>query len=345
MPFSARIKRLVRSYPFRVGCAALIWLIFISSLHHYLNREHEGRKTLMMGYMPVITNMAAPILDSASLQGHGDIRFRAMKFASFSEMAEAFRNDRIQAAFIIAPLSIVLKQQGEDIKIVYIGNRHESTLVTRKELNIKKFDELEGYKIAVPLRYSGHNLVLQRLIRASGLEDVQIVEMNPPDMTSALTAGSLDAYFVGEPFAAKTIKGGESNSLFYVEQVQQNFICNLLIVKQQLIEKDEEAVRRLVEGAARAGLWAKKNRLEAVRICAQYWGQPADLVEYALNTPEGRIIFDKFVPSEVEMKAIADEMVDFGLIQNARIEGLVESRFALQADISDIKQSISTIIR
>ena len=60
-----------------------------------------------MGYMPVITNLASPLLDYATRDGDG-VRFRALKFASFAEMAEALRNNQIQAAFMIAPLSIVL---------------------------------------------------------------------------------------------------------------------------------------------------------------------------------------------------------------------------------------------
>ena len=79
-------------------------------------------------------------------------------------MAEALRNGQIQAAFIIAPLAIVLRQQGEDVRVIYIGNRHESTLVARSELNATKLADLEGKTVAVPMRYSGHNLgILKQL--------------------------------------------------------------------------------------------------------------------------------------------------------------------------------------
>ena len=121
--------------------------------------QHDQRQVVTMGYMPVITNLAAPLLDYASTDNAYPIRFRALKFASFAEMAEALRNNKIQAAFIIAPLSIVLRQQGEDVKVVYIGNRHESTMVVRKDLHAKTLAELSGRTIAVPMRYSGHNLV------------------------------------------------------------------------------------------------------------------------------------------------------------------------------------------
>ena len=111
----------------KIGLIALGWLVLISWLHYALNFERDSGQLIRMGYMPVITNLAAPILDYAS-EGRKGLRFEALKFSSFAEMAEALRNNHIQAAFIIAPLSIVLHQQGAGVKIIYIGNRHESTL-------------------------------------------------------------------------------------------------------------------------------------------------------------------------------------------------------------------------
>jgi len=240
------------SYPVRLLAAALLWLLFISAMHHWLNSGHDRRQVIKMGYMPVITNLAAPLLDYASIRAESKLRFKAIKFASFAEMAEALRNDEIHAAFIIAPLSIVLRQQGEDVKVVYIGNRHESTFVVHKNIQASGLSDLSGRTIAVPMRYSGHNLGVLKAISDAGMDgQIRIVEMNPPDMASALSAGSLDGYFVGEPFAAQTLKNGDSKLLYYVEESWPGFICNLLLVRQRFIDRDAAAVRRLVQGAIR----------------------------------------------------------------------------------------------
>jgi NitT/TauT family transport system substrate-binding protein len=97
--------------------AAAGWLVLIAALHYGLNHRQDERTTIRMGYMPVVTHLAAPVLDQTSRRA-GDYRFQAIKFASFAEMAEALRNDHIEAAFMIAPLAIVLKQQGTDVRIV-----------------------------------------------------------------------------------------------------------------------------------------------------------------------------------------------------------------------------------
>jgi NitT/TauT family transport system substrate-binding protein len=290
-----------------------------------------------MGYMPVITNMAAPLLDYASKDGTG-IRFEALKFSSFAEMGESLRNGHIQAGFIIAPLSIVLHQQGADVKVIYIGNRHESTLVYRKDLNVKTFADLAGKSIAVPMRYSGHNIATRQLADKFGVtgSKLNIVEMNPPDMASALATGALDAYFVGEPFAAKTVLPGESKVLYYVEQVWPGFICNLLLVKKDFIDKYPQDVQLLVQAAARSGYWARNNPKEAAKIACEYWNQPENLVEYAMETPPNRIVFDQYTPKEEEMQYLADQMVRFDLLKKNDIKGLIDDRFAKKARVDGV---------
>jgi NitT/TauT family transport system substrate-binding protein len=252
-------------------------------------------------------------------------------------MAEAFRNDAIQAAMIIAPLAVVLKQQGVDIQVVYIGNRHESTLVVRKALGIATIEALAGKTVAVPMRYSGHHLLMLKALAQKGLSDnVRMVEMNPPDMASALTSGALDAYFVGEPFAAQTLKSGDAVRLCYAEEMWPGFICNLMIVKRRFIEKAPDLVRRLVRGAARTGFWARSHVDQASAIVCGYWHQPAELVTYALSTPEGRICYDQFVPKIAELQEIADLMVRFGLAETTDVSGLVNDQFAREVIQTDV---------
>ncbi len=312
------------------------WLFFISFLYYQTNVEHSERKIIRMGYMPVITNLAAPILDHVSQHGTG-LRYKALKFASFAEMAESLRNGQIDVAFMIAPLSIVLRQQGEDVKVVYIGNRHESTMVTRKDLKVKSLKDLAGKTIAVPMRYSGHNISILNLIEEQNLSgEINIVEMNPPDMASALSAGALDAYYVGEPFAAQTIKSGHAEKFFYVEDVWNNFICNLVVVRNDLIQQQPDTVQEVVNRAVRSGLWARNNLSQAIEIASEYWKQPVELLQYAFTTPENRILFDRYVPKEEEMQDLANMMKQVGLTESANISGLVNDSFARAVVIEDV---------
>jgi len=320
----------------RLGCLSLAWLVFIAWMHYQLNFITGSRQIVSMGYMPVITNLAAPLLDFVSREGTG-IRYQAVKFASFAEMAEALRNDSIQAAFIIAPLAVVLHQQGADVKVVMIGNRHESTLVARKDLGARRLEDLKGRTIAVPMRYSGHNLWLRKMIEKKGLDgSIRVVEMNPPDMASALTSGALDAYFVGEPFAAQTVLGKDANVVAYVESEWPNFICNLVLVKGSWLKANAATAQQMVTAAARSGIWAKGHPAEAARIASRYWNQSETLVYHALTEPEGRIVYDRFVPKNQELQYMADLMLRYRLIERADIDGLIDDRYARNVPLTGI---------
>ncbi len=340
MPFKFT-QRLSRH---RIPLVACLWFLFITLAHLQMNGERDKRKTVKMGYMPVITNLAAPILDKASRQ-NGPIYYQAIKFSSFSEMGEALRNNSIDVAFMIAPLSIVLKQQGLDVKIVYIGNRHESTLVVKKGLQHNDFSDLAGKTLAVPMRFSGHNILSLELREKFGLtETMTIVEMNPPDMPAALLSGGLDAYFVGEPFASSTLFTKDAEVLFHVEDIEPDFICNLMLVKNDFIINERSVVSRLVEGAARSGIWAQNNLEEAAVIASEYWNQPGEITRYALMNQSGRTVFHNFKPHENELQRLADRMTRQEMIKTNDITGLVDDFFANEANLENIN-GISTILR
>lgn len=322
---------------------ALGWLLLISTFHYWLNVDRDTRIIIKMGHMPVIANLACPLLDKAS-QANTEFHFQAMRFSSFAEIGEALRNGQIQVGFMIAPLSIVLRQQGADVKIPYIGNRHESTFVVRNELQVSTAGDLVGKTVAVPLRFSGHNLCLLQILEKENLTGkVKIVEMNPPDMAAAMVTGALDAYFVGEPFAAKSVKNGNARVFKYVEELWPGFICNLMVVRNDLIQSHPEIVKTLVTGAARSGLWASRNPSEAAKIAAAFWNQSAELIEYAISTPPGRVDFGSFVPKENEIQRFADLMVHFKLIPTNDISGLVYDKFAHEADVSGITDFTSIL--
>jgi NitT/TauT family transport system substrate-binding protein len=310
----------------------MLWLLLIGTLHGQLNGERiQERVTLRMGYMPVVANLAAPLVDRASRQS--DLQFEAIKFPSFAEMAEAFRAGHIEVAYIIAPLALALHQQGVPLKIVYIGNRHESTLVVKSESSIQSMRDLVGKKVAVPIRFSGHLLALKRYFRDAGFGDsaVQLVEIPPPDMPAALSTGGIDGYFVGEPFASKSIQSGVGRRLMDVESIWPGFICNVMIVHDDLIRIHPDRVKRLVSAAVRSGMWAQSHQNEVVDLVAACWGQPHELVRFTFTNPLHRFRFDLPAPSEQELQIVAREMRNAGLIETEiDVSEVFDDHFALE---------------
>ena len=248
-------KLTLHSAALRIGVTAFLWLLLVTWSHMVLNKECGFRNRVIMGYMPVVSNLAAPLVDFAT-KGD-DLYFEALKFSSFSEMGEAFRSGHIQAAFMIAPLALMLFDQGVPLKIVYIGNRHESTMVVRASARYDSASDLIGKTIAVPLRYSGHYLALKRYLREHGLtpSDVRIVEVPPPEMPVALAASEIDGYFVGNPSQARPWRQESGNvSWMWNRSGPNSYLLTSSIVRQELIQAHPEQVQKLVETAVMSGL-------------------------------------------------------------------------------------------
>lgn len=121
------------------------------------------------------------------------------------------------------------------------------------------------------------------------------------------------------------------------------FICNLMIVRNDFIKNDSEAVKMLVTAAARSGFWAKNHQDKTIEIAASYWNQPKELVRYALTTPKDRTVYDLYIPKTSEMQAMADDMLSLGLIKNNNIDGLVDDQFAKTVKFEGITDDITSI--
>ncbi|MGA2225663.1 MAG: ABC transporter substrate-binding protein [Syntrophobacteraceae bacterium] len=323
-------KLSLHSAGLRISAVAFLWLLLVTWSHMVLNKECSFRNRVIMGYMPVVSNLAAPLVDCAT-KGD-DPYFEALKFSSFSEMGEAFRSGHIQAAFIIAPLALMLFDQGVPLKVVYIGNRHESTMVVRASARYDSASDLIGKTIAIPLRYSGHYLALKRYLREHGLtpSDVRIIEIPPPEMPVALAASEIDGYFVGEPFASKALQTGIGKRFLDVESIWPKFICNVLIVRRELIQAHPEWVQKLVETAIMSGFWAQDHVDEAIGILSSYWGQEPQLIQYAFSNPPNRFRFDLYTPKAEELDEILLAMRQEGLVTGKQdFKAMVEDRFAV----------------
>ena len=169
-----------------------------------LTKTADGRNELKVGFLPVTCHLTCPVTDFASRTSK-DNRFASEKYLAWPDVANAFKSGRLQATFMIAPLALKLQEQGVKCKIVYLGHRDGSTVMVRKDDTSKDLTGLKGKTFAIPSRFSNQYLVIRKLMEDQGLgeSDINFVELPPPQMPTALAAKKIDAYFVGEPHAAK----------------------------------------------------------------------------------------------------------------------------------------------
>jgi NitT/TauT family transport system substrate-binding protein len=245
-------------------------------------------------------------------------------------MAEAIKAGALDATFMVLPLAMKLREQGLPVKIAYLGHRDGSTVIVRKDFPGGDLRALKGKRMAIPTRYSNQNLVIHKLMEDLGMapEDIEFVELPPPDMSVALTSEAIDAYFVGEPHAARAELDGSGRVLHHVKDIWPDFISCGLVVTERLIQEKPELVRELVRGIAQSGAWIEGHREEAARIAAPYFRQKEEVIRYVLTQPRERVRYQQLTPEEAELQKIHDMGLKLGIFTKPMaVTELIDRRF------------------
>ena len=328
----------------RILWLAGAWLVLVSALHAWLNvnwvavlndyRLPEKRR-ITVAYVPVTCQLTCPVTDYISkLSQDGEI-FLPRLFQGFPEIKEALISNRIQAAFIVAPLAIALRAQGVPIKVVYLGHRYGSAVVVKKDGPVKTFADMRGRTVAIPSRFSDERLLLFRAMKVWGIKpgEIKMVEMAPPDVAGALAAGAIDAYSMGEPFPSQAEMGGYGRVLFQAREYWPDYMSCILVVQQSLIDKRPDVVQELVDGIARSGLWldqGKPHRVEAADFVGRfYYNQKPALLRWALTKPLDRVMYTPLAPYKADFDLVRDLMIETGVLDNKiEFEDYADTRFS-----------------
>jgi NitT/TauT family transport system substrate-binding protein len=313
----------------KVVLCALGWLTLITGLHAYLNvnwaavlndyRPAQKRK-IVVAYLPVTCQLTCPVTDYISKFSLSGEIFLPRMFQGFPEIKEALISNRVQAAFIVAPLALALKAQGVPIKVVYLGHRYGSALVVGKDGPIKTFADMRGRTVAIPSRFSDERLLLFRAMKIWGISpgEIKMLEMAPPDVSSALAARAIDAFVMGEPFPSQAEMAGFGRVLFQAREYWPDYMSCILVVRQNLIDTRPEAVQVLVDGIARSGLWldtSSSHREDAADFVGRfYYNQKPALLRWALTKPMDRVVYSPLAPRKADFDMVRDLMIETGVL-------------------------------
>lgn len=306
----------------RIFLGTALWTAAITAAHAALNvnwnaladdmRSPDRLKNLVVGGLPVTCNLTLPIaclarsLDkkSGKTQGTG---FEYARYSGWPEIKESLISGRIHAAYMLAPLVMDLTANAIPVKIVSLGHRSGAVIMVRTDSGYTKFQDLAGKRVAIPNRFAVDYLFLRKMLAKEGMSagDVQIIEMPPPDMPAALYAKAVDAYCTGEPFGAAAQRAGYATPLRMTCNEWPNYICCVLTVREELIQRNRPLVQELVNYVQGAGEWldrAHENRAKAAQIAAErkYFNQDPAIIEYVMDNPSDRVTYG-------DMRMIRDE--------------------------------------
>src|SRR5262249_21615315 len=216
------------------------------------------------------------------------------------------------------------------IHIVYLGHRDGSTVIVPKNSTAHSLRDLKGKTFARPSKFSNQYLVITKLMEDEGMApgDLNFVDMPPPDMPAALAPGAIDAYFIGDPYAAKAELAGTGRVLYYAKDIWPHFVSCVLVVRDELINEHPEIVRDLVRGIAESGEWAERNRLAAAKVAAPYFRQDQKLIEFVLTQPPDRVSYRQLTPTHEDLHSIMHYAIKAGILHGEiELGNIVDRRF------------------
>lgn len=306
----------------------VVWLAALTSLHGVLNLGwlKKGRsgaaesQKYRLGFLPVTCHLTCPVTDYINKQMTGEGLFQPLRFSGWPELKEAYLSGETKATFILAPMAIALREQGVPIKVVYLGHRDGSAVVVHKDSGIFSMQNLRGKRVAVPNRFSNQRLLIFKALRDAGMtvDDIELIEMPPPDMPAALSVRAVDAISSGEPFMGQAELDGYGRVLWLTKDVWPNFISCVLAVHEDMIRDDREAVQTLVDGIAKSGKWidqSMENRMNAAKFVAEgYYNQDPRLLEFVLSKPPDRVTYTNLALRKKDFEEIEQLGRDSGIL-------------------------------
>ncbi|MZP28276.1 ABC transporter substrate-binding protein [Heliobacterium undosum] len=294
---------------------------------------HSGAKlNFKLGYLPLTDHM--------TIIGHGQTQFQhahvePVKFASWAELSEALKAGVVQGAFALTPIGISLRQKGVPIKAVFLGHRNGSALTAKNSPDIAQVEDFIGKTIAIPSRFSTHNILIRKLLAEKGIQadrDVKLIDMAPPEMVNALSTGRVGGFIVAEPFGAQAEKQGVGKVLTLSKDIWPDHICCAVNVQEEVIAQHPEAVEELVAALTKAAAFIEGNPKEAAALSVKYLGQKAEIIEHVLTQPKGRVTFTDLTPNMADFTATQDYMIQFGITQERiDLQQYIDDRFARKA--------------
>ncbi|MBI4117458.1 MAG: aliphatic sulfonate ABC transporter substrate-binding protein [Parcubacteria group bacterium] len=298
---------------------ALVAIIFVVTIAGYfLTREQSdsGASEIRLGsfskavdYAPYLVAKNKGWFEEAAKKYGATVRYT--EFQSLPPINESFATDKVDIVFEAEAPAIVGKAAGIDIKIVGAVVFLTQEIIVHNNSQIKNVKDLRGKKIAVLAGTSAHQ-GLMGVLNKNGLtaNDVEVIDMVPPDAKVAFETDSVDAWAIWPPFPQQAQLAGKAESLADSEI----FIQSVAVARGKLVKENPKLVNELLDVIEKAQQWIVANQSEAQQIVAQELGLALDVVQLAWPKHDFTPTIGEKEIADIQAKA--DFLQSIGLIKN-----------------------------
>lgn len=269
-----------------------------------------GRKgnedVVKIAYLPI--THALPL---AGLEKADGVKVELVKYGSWPELLDALNTGRVDGASVLIELAMKAKAQGIGLTAVALGHTDGNVIVVTQETNSAK--DLKGKTFAIPHRASSHHILLQEALAKDGLtiDDVNVVEMAPPEMPSALANKQIAGYCVAEPFGAAGVLASKGKVLYRSDELWHESICCGLVVNNKAYKEKKALIDKVITAYEKQGkeLEDKEVALERAKTLLT---QPEEVLQQSLQ-------WISYADLKIKKEAysdLAEKVKKYGIIDN-----------------------------
>jgi NitT/TauT family transport system substrate-binding protein len=247
---------------------------------------------------------------------------------------DAMAAGQLDMGYVGVPPVILAAARKVPVTVVAGVNLEGSALAAAN--SITTVAGLKSKKIATPAPGS-IQYVLTGMMLAKNNMTVKDVELFPgtikaPDMPLTLQTGNIDAYFIWEPFVAKSVVSGTGHVLVDSKEIWPGHPCCVVVTRNEFLKNNDKAVAAVIRAHEKAIKFIADNPAESKTIAQKYTKLDSAIIDSAFN----RVKYVSTVNSD-DLKRFVKEIIALG--EGGSIKPIIAT-----ADVPDVDAFIKNII-
>jgi len=211
-------------------------------------------------------------------------------------------------------------------------------LVARKDKGITTISDLKGKKIGVTKK-SGAEFQLGVFLTLNSIseEDVELVDLRPPEMMAAIASGDVDAVFVWDPYLYNIKKELGENVISWPGGEDFYF---LLLTKEDWLDKHPAATERFMKSILEAEDYIRANSEEAKKFTMDRFDYESDYMDYSWPQQKFTVVLEQAMLILFEDQARL--RIEQGLTDESKVPNYLD--FIYLDALEAVKPEVITII-
>ena len=264
------------------------WAITCFALANIANQAAADSTELILAQnQSPISGVTMVAKERGYFQDH-DLDVEVASFTSGREALNSVLGGSAHIATTAESPTTAAAMSGQPIAFLARTEYSDLKTLTRTDSEISSLSDLAGSDIGYASG-TGSEVYTSVLLQEAGLDedDVNLINMRPREMISAIASGSIDAFNIWEPHVANAKESlGDTVQELDTEGVYSETFN--IVTMQQYLDENPEVARDFMRALLEAESWIKDNREEAITLIANAADMPRDTLaatwdEYVYN--------------------------------------------------------------